>query len=72
MNSNLAYITSGTVQPYAVRSEPYFFQHFGRAEYHRDRPVLPEDLRKEAQSIIDHLNDGLIDDNEARRQLIKL
>lgn len=62
-------LSAGTVQPVVSRSTPFFMLHFGRAEYDREQPVLSDSIRKQAQPIVDGLNDGTITIDEATKRL---
>ncbi len=63
-------ISCGTVQPYVTGfSTSPGIQHFGRAEYDRNLPVLSDSLRAQAAPIVAELNAGTISENEARKRL---
>lgn len=63
----------GTVQAYVCRQGnkdiPMFFQHFGRAEYDRDKPILSKGLKEKAQEVCNLLNSNEIDETEAKKRL---
>jgi hypothetical protein len=60
----------GTVQPYI--SGPDFFQHFGRAAYDRNIPVLSDSLREQAEPIVAALNYGEISHERAKKLLAEI
>ncbi len=66
-------IRTGTVQAYVTgfTTSPYI-QHFGRAEYDRNLPILSDSLKEQAEPIVSDLNDGTITEDEARKRLGKL
>lgn len=66
------YFMEGTVQPIVVSKDPHFFHHFGRPEYDRNKPVLSDYLREQAQPIVDKLNAGTITREEAKKLLDRL
>lgn len=68
------FLCAGTVQPYVASDgdSPYFCFHFGFAEYERDKPVVKDHHRKEAQPIIDKLNAGELSHEEAKDLLSKI
>lgn len=70
------HLTWGTVQCYVHRpgdhETPMFLHFFGRAEYDRNKPVLSESLRKQAEPIVDQLNCGEITEDEAKKALDKI
>lgn len=72
MEPKKAYIFRGTVQPYVLRHEPFFMYHFAIPEYDRSKPVLKEESRLKAQSVVDQMNAGLISDEEAKLLLNKI
>ena len=63
-------ICEGYVQCFVASDS--FMHHFGRAEYDRNRPVLSESLREQAQPIVDRLNDGSMSHEEAKAMLDKI
>lgn len=69
-------LSTGTLQPVVFREGtktiPMFLYHFGRAEYDRDKPVLPDALRERAQPIVDKLNSGEILEDEAKKMLDRI
>jgi hypothetical protein len=66
------HLGAGTVQPLVSRSTPWFCHHFGRAEYDRDKPVVSDSIRQQAQPIIDELNAGTLTIEEAKVKLDKI
>jgi len=66
-------IRAGTVQPFVSGfSTSPFIQHFGRAEYDRNIPVLSDSLREKAEPIVLALNDRSISEDEGRNRLSRL
>lgn len=65
-------LTSGTVQPFVVCHEPWFLHHFGPIQYDRDKPVLSESIRQQAQPIVDALNAGTMNSETAKKELNKI
>lgn len=63
------YLGAGTVQPVISRMTPFYCKHFGRAEYDRERPVVSDSIRKQAQPIVDALNNGTMTIAEAEKKL---
>ncbi len=63
----------GTVQAVAFRQGDahtnMFSHHFGRAEYDKNKPVISDSIRTQAQPIIDKLNAGEITEDDARKLL---
>jgi hypothetical protein len=55
----------GTVQCYLGRERPWVMHFFGRAEYSRDRPILSDSIRSQAQPIVDALNAGTMSLSDA-------
>ena len=66
-------IEKGTVQPFisGFTTSPYI-QHFGRAEYDRNKPILSNSLLSQATPIVNDLNLGNISEKEARKKLQKI
>lgn len=67
-----AYLGAGTVQPVVSRSDPWFFHHFGAAEYCRDLPILTDSIRSQAQPIVDRMNAGELTDEQAIAELNRI
>jgi len=59
----------GTVQCCVSRVKPYYSKYFGRAEYLREKPVLSESIRSQAQPIVDAMNSGELSIEEAELRL---
>lgn len=62
-------IRIGTIRPYLFRDTPFFMRHFGRVVNDRFAPIFPEERRLKAQPILDRLNAGEIDVEQAWRDL---
>lgn len=59
----------GTVQCHVVRKDPWYFRVFGPCEYDSAKPIMPLDLQRNAEEIVDSLNLELITLEEAERRL---
>lgn len=59
----------GTVQCYVLRESPWLMHFFGRAEYQREKPVMSDSIRSQAQPIVDAMNSGTITVEDGLRQL---
>jgi hypothetical protein len=55
-----------------VRLSPFLCHHFGRPEYDRNLPILSDRIKKQAQPIVDALNDGTLDLETAKKRLDKI
>lgn len=65
-------VAAGTVQCYIARSDPFFMQHYGRAEYDRDKPVMSDRMREQGNAVCILLNNQLIDIEQAKKILDKI
>ena len=69
-------ITTGTVQCMVVRmgdeTLPLLSHHFGRPEYDREKPILSDSLREQAQPIVDALNANTLDWETAKKKLDRI
>lgn len=72
MSVKTYWLTTGTVQPMARSDSPWWCYHFGHAQYDRDKPILTDSIRAQAQPIIDALNAGTMTREEAEKELDKI
>lgn len=66
------WLSTGTVQPIARCDSPFWCYHFGHAQYDRDKPILTDSIRQQAEPIITALNAGDITREEAEKELDKI
>lgn len=62
-------LIAGRVQPIVIREDSGWSCHFGRCEYDKNKPIIPEQTRDRVESIIFQLNNGTIDEREAEKLL---
>ena len=72
MEDNKFRIGVGIVQCFIIRNSPHFMHHFGGPQYQRELPILTESLKKQAEPIVDALNNGSITVEEAKEKLDKI
>lgn len=65
-------LSTGTVQTMLVCESPFCCFHFGAAQYDRNKPILTDSIRSQAQPIVDELNAGDITLDEAKDRLEKI
>lgn len=54
---------------HVLRESPWLMHFFGRAEYQREKPVMSDSIRSQAQPIVDAMNSGTITVEDGLRQL---